>query len=263
MSLLEAQPVPHRMPAIAQNKLRLRNGAQANKQTLQEVALAAGFPVPHFVVIQDIPQTHTYSDDPFAYQRGYFEGPLDMWAVDVLPTTAIYDQAGLAYYQQRQQTAFSNEAMRQFLATNFDEPQLQAPKSFLQKEVKANVFVSTLGRGPHLFCCANQVNSNRGNSWVHYEDGQVAGYSHYGAERLTDAIVPMVEQINAELDNALNGSYEYKHDFLTMGSGRSIHLIQSRVASPKMTAESIAQEALRVKELLSRGTQHIMVEVSV
>jgi hypothetical protein len=246
---IEAQQSKLRIPAIPKEHLRLPNGEYANKKTLQEIALAAGLPVPPII----------YDDNKPGYRRGYFPHPVDMWAVDILPTSYIDNHSDHEWFDEK----LSNEALdtQPFLKVNFGISKRFHPESFLQEKVNGRIYVSTLGRGPNIFVSVNLVGNNKGTNWAHYLDGTLQNAKPEYASEITDQVIGTIEKTNKALDSALRGKYEYKHDFLYEDRD-NIHLIQSRVAGPKITEENIHQESLKVNGILQQGVKQIHVEVA-
>ena len=274
----ESLDLAPRQPAIAPENLLLPNGLYANKYSLQQVSFDGGLPVPEILTEQqlaenDIRRREAYVKNPDefysnywqyeVYCRGYFEQPVDMWAVDTLPTNNDYTSADKRAFQKMMKHAATNPSLKYHLKTNFDLITVPEPKSYLQRAVPEGFYFSTLTRGDKLFCTFTSQQRHRESNWLYYSEGRRADYSP-GVykdilEYFDETLLPLMERANTLFDQKLQGTFDYKHDFQFTTEGTS--LLQSRVASLKTDEQTISRDIERIAKLKESGLPQVHIEI--
>ena len=144
------QPPFERKPAIDPESLRLPDGQYANKMTLQQIAYDACFPVPRILTIEEVSARFAEGEkalnaDPTDYYmnghkwsiflRGFLTHPVDLHAVDVVPTSNAYCLGDIERFKDYAVSAASRPLIQKFLRVNFGLKRLPEVKMFFQEAV--------------------------------------------------------------------------------------------------------------------------------
>jgi hypothetical protein len=267
-----------RQPAIATEKLVLPNGLFANKYSLQKIAYDAGLPVPEIITADQLEENkvtrkEAYHRDPAEFDKNYwqyaiycrsfFTSPIDMWAVDNLPTHNDYQSEEKQKFLNRIQKTLTSPTLQYNLKNNFDLLTIPEAQSFLQRSVPEGYYISTLTRGNELFCTFVMPGGHRMVNWLHFSEGRPvnfsAGVPSLFLEYFDEELLPIVERADHAFDQALKGTFDYKHDFLQ--SSRGTYLIQSRIASPKTDEGIIYKEGKQIATMKENGIAEVQAEI--
>jgi hypothetical protein len=277
MALESLDQMP-RQPAIAPEKLLLPDGSYANKFSLQKLAYGAGLPVPEIIngsQLQEIEvrRYEAYSRDPeeyfkndWQYQihcRGFFTTPVDMWAVDALPTFHDYQSSDKARFQHLMQDALTNPSNLFNLKTNFNLQMIPDAHSFLQRSVPDGFYFSILTQGSDLYCTFIDQDRHGRENWIYYYKGRPNDYSS-GVypdilEYINEELLPLAQRADQIFNQTMIGPFEYKHDFLSTHKGT--FLIQSRVASPKVSEQTMYEDHEMIAKMKESGIPEIQIEI--
>lgn len=238
-----------RHPAIEPEKLKLPDGTYANKFTLLRHMASVGLPVPEIITEARL-EAHSAAGLPYdVYRRGYFDHPIDMWAVDTFPTYRVVDERTNVYAQAYFDKAKDSEELKAYLLRNFKLKSLPNVGNFLQQTQPATFFFTTLTHGKGLYASCSMPDIQNYATSLSLEDDDPI--TRLIGERFFKNIDPLVKKVKLEGDKALGGSFNWKIDYL-YDDKRNFHIIQVRVASEVKDDE---RETTRITRLIENGVQ--------
>lgn len=250
-----------RKPAIDPARLRFPNGMPANKYSMLLHAQEAGLPVPK--IIHDEQFQENEANRP--YRRGYFINPVDMWSVNTLPTGRVRIIQDKEIVINHLREVVQSNKLSNYLRVNFDLEYPEA-RSFLQEAIPVGVtgfqyYYSTWARQNKVYGSAHELLIGGPVSYVIDENGDITGNAATASERslIRDKIHPLGKKVKLIFDKLLNGSYDYKIDYLR--NGREIHVIQIRIASEETNTQSQNESIKKMKKSIQDGAHIFSVEV--
>lgn len=252
--------VNERQPAIDPEKLKLPDGEFANKRSLLKFAYEAGLPVPKIIPEAELQEYWRKSDKDSLYRRGFFQDPVDMWTVNTLPTTQVFD-----LLKDGSCLPEIDEVTKQYLARNFGLAKMPPAGSFLQESVPDSIYLSTWSFGNDVFGVV-RTSTRRKNLNHFYMDKQRGelidwseGMTRIDVDFVKEGLYPQDEQVKPIFDGALKGKFDYKVDYLLDEGG--LHIIQIRVASEEVSEQHKIDNIKVMRNLVTNGIPLIRSEI--